>query len=322
MLEIREFRPEDAVDVSRIMADSFRTFLGHRMDGEKPLPPEYYANGGHVRSPRYHGQAFTALEDGKVIGYINVSADLETKLGTLGVIGVDPNSMAHGAGTALFKAAYGFWMERGMEKIYTCTSSINTRAQRYYAKMGFVEEGRRRRHFFSDVDEISLVIYPKRKELDAPLVDVRPLEEADVDAVAAFLAAEGMDGGPERVRSWLTPPDDLLSRHALVARCKADGAVAGAVFCSCIARYNLASLSMIHVGTACRGKGVGTALEHALAQRLKECFPVRKIDCTLSMKQVDCLPFLLHRGFVLEEALRNQDGQGTAVLRLGKFFDE
>ena len=325
MMEVREFRAEDAADVSRILFESFKTFLGHRMDGEKPRPPEELAKsaGGH-HSEWGHGQSFVAVLDGKVVGYISASVDMLRSLGTLGVIGVDPACMAHGAGTALFQAAYKFWMSYNVNKIYTRTSSINTRAQRYYARMGFVEEGRRRRHFFDDVDELSLVIFPHRKDMAAPEVEVRAMTEADVDGVAVLLedSDEVRNWSADRLRNFLKSKTSLTTPRAIVAACKADGRLLGLALTNYVEIYNLALLNFICVDKACRGQGVGSALYQGVEADWKTGpHPVRKAACSIPLDKPNGMPFMMHRGFIVEEALCEQGGVGTAEVHLGKFFE-
>ena len=91
-----------------------------------------------------------------MIGYLCVSANTKCGLGVLNVTGVDPDTFSKGCGRALFHAAESFWKELKMRKIYTCTSHINLRAQAFYKKMGFAEEGRLKDHFYKGVDEIQL----------------------------------------------------------------------------------------------------------------------------------------------------------------------
>ncbi len=156
MVVIRKFEERDAEAVGQIMYDSFKSFLGDLMKDDRPQPREYWLRVSAVRTQDTETVSFVAETDGRVVGYLNVSANNKFGLGTLHQIGVDPNCHAKGVGTALFQAAEEFWVARKMRKIYTCTSSINTRAQAYYRKMGFVQEGILKSHFFPGVDELQL----------------------------------------------------------------------------------------------------------------------------------------------------------------------
>ena len=324
MLEIRKFKPEDAQEVSRIMFESFKTFLGNMMTDDKPLPPEHYIQNSYARNEQLWRQGFTALDDDKVIGYISVSADLRTKLGSLGVIGVDPTTMAHGAGTALFKAAYDFWMEAGVNKIYTCTSSINTRAQRYYAKMGFSEEGRRKNHFYENVDELSLVIYPHRKTAEAVDLEIRPMANKDVEETASLLthSDEIRGWGKTRLDNFMKYLSAVSCPRALVAIDPNTKKIIGAIASIFMEKYQLAYMQFLYVDPTWRNKGIGTALFQAAVADWSTTIHIRKVAVSLPLNAVGGLPFLLHRGFIVEEALTDQGGPGVTNINLGRFFKE
>lgn len=156
-MQVRKFEKGDAGRVAQIMFESFRTFLGERMRDDKPEPEERWISCSSGETTGHSiTRAFVAEENGRIIGYICVSGDTKSGLGVLHVIGVDPTVFSKGCGRALFEAAEAFWRDLHMRKIYTCTSHINTRAQAFYKKMGFIEEGRLRDHFFKGVDEIQL----------------------------------------------------------------------------------------------------------------------------------------------------------------------
>lgn len=160
--KVRRFEDRDAEAVSRIMFESFQTFLGDLMKDEKPYPPSHWISANAHNDADSEVRLFVAEEDGAVIGCISASVSKKRRLGTLNVIGVDPKTYAKGVGTLLFAAAEKFWMEYKIRKAYTCTSSINQRAQIYYLKQGFRPEGLQRDHFFQGVDEIMLAkFYPQ-----------------------------------------------------------------------------------------------------------------------------------------------------------------
>ncbi len=159
-LIIREFMPEDGEAVSKIMYESFRSFLGELMDTPAPRPAEYWVTcSAHTCTEDSENQAFVAVLNGKIAGYIAVTASLKRRLGVLVRVGVDVNEAGHGIGSALFKRADKFWRERNMRKVYTCVSSINPGALAYYRKHGFHEEGVLRDHFFPGVHEHQLALF-------------------------------------------------------------------------------------------------------------------------------------------------------------------
>ncbi|OQA87898.1 MAG: putative acetyltransferase [Lentisphaerae bacterium ADurb.Bin242] len=157
---VRNFEERDAERVARIMFESFKTFLGDRI--KEPETPDYWIQCSTRDFAHSVTRSFVAESDGKVIGYLCATANTKNGLGTLNVIGVDPACFAQGCGSALFAAADAFWRGLGMRKIYTCTSHVNLRAQAYYKKMGFVEEGRLKDHFHEGIDEIQLSKFMKK----------------------------------------------------------------------------------------------------------------------------------------------------------------
>ena len=121
---VRDFEERDAGQVARIMFESFKTFLGERMKESRPEPEAYWIRCSSEKTERSITRSFVAETDGRVIGYLCVSADTRSGLGILHRIGVDPEVFARGCGRALFHAAELFWKELKMRKIYTCTSHI------------------------------------------------------------------------------------------------------------------------------------------------------------------------------------------------------
>ena len=159
-LTVRDFQPEDAAAVSQIMYESFRSYLGDRIDTPSPRPAQYWIDcSTPCRNAEVETRAFVGELDGQVVGYISVTALLLRRLGVLNRVGVDVNCFGHGIGSALFQAADKFWRERRMRKVHTCVSSINPRALAYYKKQGFHEEGILRDHFFPGVDEHQMALF-------------------------------------------------------------------------------------------------------------------------------------------------------------------
>ncbi len=154
-MTIRNFEEKDAADVSRLMFESFYSVFGKRL-GTEPHSPEYWIRCSSGKTPDSETAAFVAEENGRAAGYISVTANLWCGLGVLNEIGVDPHAFSHGIGTALYRHAEEWWTERKMRKLYTCTASINPRAQAFYRKMGFLQEGLLKKHYFPDVDELQL----------------------------------------------------------------------------------------------------------------------------------------------------------------------
>lgn len=156
-MKIRKFRPADSKNVSRIMIQAFRSFLGDKMDRamEKSFSPEVFRRISHTMDHDRQVISYVADDNGKVMGYIRGSASL-CGLGTLEVVGINLDCLHHGVGTFLMKALERFWAQKKMRKVSTCVSAHNTRAMVYYIKNGFIPEGCLRNHFIRGVDEIML----------------------------------------------------------------------------------------------------------------------------------------------------------------------
>jgi len=162
-VRIRRFADADAEAVSKIMFDSFMTFLAEHMKGDAPRSPEYWRKcvGGSGEDVEIAG--FVAEDGGRIVGFLHASVMKKYRLGCLVQIGVAPDCVAKGVGTALFREAETFWNDRRVRKVHVCVSSHNTRALFFYLKQGFRPEGVQREHYFPGVDEINLAIfYPGR----------------------------------------------------------------------------------------------------------------------------------------------------------------
>lgn len=160
MIEVRKFRDADAEEVALIMFNAFKSFLGDRIK-EEDFNAEDYRKTSNVKSARSETVSFVAVDGERVAGYLKVVAGTNG-LGSLEVIGVDPEYFSKGVGSILFAEADKFWKERNMRKISTCVSAHNKKALMYYIKNGFIPEGYRRDHFFEGVDEIILGRFMKK----------------------------------------------------------------------------------------------------------------------------------------------------------------
>ena len=158
MLNTRQFEDQDAGRVSKILSAAFKSFLLDNFDDLSKAhfePEEISAR--VTKAPGRFGEtiAFVAEDDGKVIGYIEVTAG-KNGLGMLDIIGVDPECFSKGVGKALMAQAEKFWAKHNQRKIATCVSAHNTKALIYYIKNGFIPEGYQKNHFHEGVDEIML----------------------------------------------------------------------------------------------------------------------------------------------------------------------
>jgi ribosomal protein S18 acetylase RimI-like enzyme len=163
-MRIRKFRAEDSKAASRVMTRAFMSFLGARVK-EKDLHYFFPAVLRKVSFGKGYGSetvSYVAVEGAKVIGYVRLTAS-KTGLGSLEVIGVDPDYFGTGAGERLMQASEKYWKRKNMRKISTCVSAHNARALVYYVKHGFIPEGYRRDHFREGIDEIILGKFLKKR---------------------------------------------------------------------------------------------------------------------------------------------------------------
>ena len=86
-----------------------------------------------------------AVAGGQVIGMLHVEASRHG-FGEIGML-VDRGWRARGVGSALVRAAIGLAREQDLHKLSLEVFPHNTAAIALYRKCGFVEEGRRGRHY-------------------------------------------------------------------------------------------------------------------------------------------------------------------------------
>jgi len=156
-MRARKFQERDARQVSKLMRAAFRSFLGERytQDLDSQFSPSVLAKTSLAKSRFSQTVSFVAIDGLSVVGYVKVTAD-RNGLGSLQVIGVDPDCFGKGIGDLLMTEAERFWATKEQRKISTCVSAMNRRALIYYIKHGFVPEGYCRDHFIPGVDEVIL----------------------------------------------------------------------------------------------------------------------------------------------------------------------
>ena len=156
-LKVRKFREQDAMQVSRVMITAFKTFLKEKFtkDDEERFSPSFWRRTGQAKDKFSQTVSFVVVDGKKVVGYMKAVAN-RNGLGSLDVVGVNPEYFGKGVGKLLIQNGEKFWKSKNMRKISTCVSAHNKRALLYYIKNGFVPEGYRRDHFEKGVDEIIL----------------------------------------------------------------------------------------------------------------------------------------------------------------------
>lgn len=161
-ITIREFKPGDAADVSRIICESFKdVFCGKLPEYFAPShSPEKMIEMALSKDPYEKRMALVALSDGKVIGYARGTAHV-CGLGSWETVAVDPDFRKGGVASAFMERMLEFWRKSGTRKVSTCVTASNTRAALFYFKHGFTVEGYRKDHFAPGMDEIILARFLK-----------------------------------------------------------------------------------------------------------------------------------------------------------------
>lgn len=87
----------------------------------------------------YADVVLAAKDKGKIQGYITCSIDNKQK-GSIGLVGVGPNSQGKGIGRLLVTSALKWFGENNISDITVVTQGRNIKAQRLYQRNGFVSE--------------------------------------------------------------------------------------------------------------------------------------------------------------------------------------
>ncbi|HEY1640659.1 MAG TPA: GNAT family N-acetyltransferase [Streptosporangiaceae bacterium] len=137
--EVRLAEPADA----RAMAQLYATVAGER-DGIATEPPvDLHAAAGQFA--RTTDGTVVAVGGGQVIGMLHVDVS-RFGFGEFGMC-VDRGWRGRGVGSALVQAAISWSRERGLHKLCLEVFPHNAAAIALYRRAGFVEEGRRVRHY-------------------------------------------------------------------------------------------------------------------------------------------------------------------------------
>ena len=119
-MKIRKFKSADSKTVSKIMIVAFKSFLGDKFDkwDLKSFSSEILKKVSNAKG--YDGEviSYVAEEKGKILGYIRGSAHVNG-LGSLEVVGIDPNYFYKSIGTKLMKELERFWKRKKQRKVYT-----------------------------------------------------------------------------------------------------------------------------------------------------------------------------------------------------------
>jgi ribosomal protein S18 acetylase RimI-like enzyme len=81
-------------------------------------------------------------EDGQIVGYVTTRLNLESRLGWIPNLAVDPTCQGTGIGRQLIQAALEYLCAAGMTHAKIETLASNERGQALYPTFGFVEVAR------------------------------------------------------------------------------------------------------------------------------------------------------------------------------------
>jgi RimJ/RimL family protein N-acetyltransferase len=136
-IEVRAMRDEDRLPAAALFAAvaEERTGIG----AEPPVDVER-------RAARFNlDGGFVAVAGNEIVGLLHVEAT-GFGFGELGML-VALDRRGQGVGSALVEAAIGWAREHGLHKLSLSVFTHNEAAIALYRKFGFVEEGRRVKHF-------------------------------------------------------------------------------------------------------------------------------------------------------------------------------
>ena len=128
---------------SRAMAELFAAVAAERsgIATEPPVDVEERA----ALFARTAPGSVVALAGGQLVGFIHVEASRHG-FGEFGML-VDRDWRGRGVGSALVQASIGWARDQGLHKLCLEVFAHNAAAIALYRKSGFVEEGRRIRHY-------------------------------------------------------------------------------------------------------------------------------------------------------------------------------
>jgi RimJ/RimL family protein N-acetyltransferase len=138
----REFTVRAATDADRLDVSRMFALVAEERDGIATEPPVDI--GSRARSLTLDG-SFVAETDGEIVSMLHVERS-RFGFGELGMAVALP-WRGRGVGTALLEAAIEWAREQGLHKLSLSVFPHNAAAIALYRRFGFVEEGRRIKHF-------------------------------------------------------------------------------------------------------------------------------------------------------------------------------
>jgi ribosomal protein S18 acetylase RimI-like enzyme len=118
------FRETYGDELFQLMVPEDTTTKGNQIKGHCDQHPEW---------------VFICEEDGRIVGFITFSLDLDKKIGTIGNNARDPDCNLKGIGQQMYKAVFDYFREHGMiyASVHTGLDYSHAPARRAYEKAGF-----------------------------------------------------------------------------------------------------------------------------------------------------------------------------------------
>lgn len=142
MMYIREATAQDALQISRIIAHSWRGAYQELIDPVylSRLPEEYWlpAMRGWLASGRLYG--CIAEEDGEPVGSVIYGRGRDedhADWGEIVSLYVLPEHMGSGLGSSLLRSAMNALLDEGYDRVYLWCIAGNDRAEAFYQRHGF-----------------------------------------------------------------------------------------------------------------------------------------------------------------------------------------
>ncbi|MGI5894582.1 MAG: GNAT family N-acetyltransferase [Candidatus Merdivicinus sp.] len=137
---VRPAKLEDAAAIGKIYCESWKTAY-------RGIVPQDYLDSLTPDDRKINPANYLVLEseDGTVFGLANIGASRDKErpdLGELRAIYLLPEFWRKGAGTALFQAAETKLRQMGFSRYFLWVLTENTRARRFYEKMGMHLSGK------------------------------------------------------------------------------------------------------------------------------------------------------------------------------------
>jgi dTDP-4-amino-4,6-dideoxy-D-galactose acyltransferase len=91
-----------------------------------------------ITDPTYADLTWVGEVDGQAVGYVTCHLHQDTKVGTIGLVGVAEEARGQALGQRLIAAVLAWFAQQGMTQVQVVTQGRNIAAQRLYQRCGFL----------------------------------------------------------------------------------------------------------------------------------------------------------------------------------------